>query len=193
MIKRIVQVLGRTILDEKTGKKYSMRETSEFTGIPYDTIYNYVVKYKCKTIDDVWHERGTRPYRGGFSNKKKTKHKTRYGKLTLVEIHNIHPFKDRVSLRCLSCRLHRTGGMSDSIWEDLRPRKGGPRSKSKHVKLEYKTGNIKVSNDFDRNKFCRVGAFNNKCRHYDSCCNARAFSNMHHDRYDPGGECFSIE
>ena len=192
MIKRIVQNRSRRIADEDTGKVYTLKETATLTGIPYDTIYCYATRYKCKTLKQVWHERNTRAEKGGFGAMRKPTHETKYGYLTLQEIHDIHPDKENISLRCLSCRLNSKGGMDDSLWDKLNPRKGGPRPKSDHVKLEYKSGRIKVEENFDRNKFCRVGSFDNKCKHYDSCCNSRAFNHLHHVRYDPRGGCFAM-
>lgn len=194
-IKHYTQNRNRRILDEKTGKKHTMVETSKLTGIPYDTIYTYIVTCKCTTFSEIYHQRDTRHEKSGFAAIKKALHDTKFGKLTLQEIFDRHQDKE-MTMACLSCRLNRHGGMNESLWDDKKRRVGGPRpSKQRQLLVAQRlkkpvSSESSILEDFDRNTFCRRGGFRNKCSHYEECGDCRAFVEQHHERYREDGKCF---
>lgn len=110
--------MNRTLVDAH-GNVYTMKEAVEKTGIPYGTVYDYVVRGKCDSIAALYKERLARESKTGWANTVvKPPHKTKFGYLTARQIWEKHPYKDTVSLSMLSNRLHTHGGMSPKIWED---------------------------------------------------------------------------
>jgi len=207
-VKKIKHNLSRRVKDDKTGIKHKLRVAAELTGIPYDTVYGYVTECAAKTFSDLYHLRDNRSANSGFASIKRPTYKTKYGVLTAREILDKHRELDhesKMNLPCISSRLNAAGtgdGMFDGLWDPIRKRKGGVRTKKSTPTPVIdipKNGEFAVLDDFDRNTFCqrsltfcgKITLQTIKCVHYSDCANSRAFTEIHQERYKKDGSCYA--
>jgi len=174
------------------GRKIGVREMYEITNIPRHTLTHYVKK-GCVTIADVLARQKlllTDPTGHGIFA---TKYETIYGKLTVSQIMEIHPFRQNLTYSCLTGRLTRRGGMCSSLWWN---NIGANAFRAKLIDEGIEKPTFGVNPNFDDNVF----DFKQKskhcikqqvtCRHYSSCLSYRSDNKTHHPRYKKN-RCFT--
>ena len=106
------------IMDDN-GNKINCNEAERETGIKHTKIRYYIRAKGAKTLDDARKiASDIEIYGRHYATPRKT-HDTKHGALTLREIWEVHPHKDRLSIAALNVRICNHGAMNESLWDDI--------------------------------------------------------------------------
>jgi len=191
------RVYGRKLLDDN-GKNLSIKMAATITGIPYNTMYGYVKKYEITTVREALELKATL-YKNCGGKTQNIQYKTKFGMLTVSEMHLRHEHKDEVTIEMISSRVCYHGGMSERLWGPRLQKRHNHKKKEEEEEekiLPVVAGPERIDSDFNRNTFCKTTDIIEGlliCKHYSECSEVRAATGRHSKRWVGSGECFDGE
>ncbi len=166
------------------------------TNRTYDTILIYITRGGCKTQQDILDKiEKLKELKKRGRTLCSIVHNTLKGKLTVKEMYECHPDKDKVSPQIIRNRVQKYGGMSPAVWY--------PKSSQKEFAMLLAadgivppclgSGKLKKLKPvkIDTLKICYRGDFSTRCKFYNSCSDDWVFKGKHHKRFIKNGSCYT--
>ncbi len=104
------------ILDDN-GKKITCNQAAKLCGISASNVRYHMTTKGVTTVKELMEIKKLIRMNGTQAFSKQLEYETKFGMLTIKEMHEIHPHKDVVNLFALRSRVHLRGGMDDLIWK----------------------------------------------------------------------------